>query len=472
MCTALFIVLDAAPVLPSTASFEPAGWQPSNDMAKTILNMFSKSLTTAGDEGDRYGSIQVDSKEVALSFLDFMGSLISAEREKTDPNDKTLQIFFDIFDTAYSLLSDRYNGNTRSDDEIIQTILNSFGAYFSAMFEDSEVHVQSHSYNEKAQKFFNLMERIFPDIEKRICDNDELTKTGFYAMKTLFSLFRPYFEEGGEIQSSDDQMKLFCSLLSERKERSQSAEAQSLTELERTIVNIIVQGMIPALRRYFGPDNQAAQTYIDTAKEFISLLGKKLANEHDIQLTDKIDKMFMEIYSTSLSVFKKMIENDEFLPVNEVILNLFGKMLSVASKDIDPNDDAAQKIFNGLREILSALRSKSNGGWGGQIQSDNELPWAFFDLFGSSALLTKASPKDEVGQTFLSLFNTLVSGAKSKVVGGGAQEVHADTLTTYTAKHFDQSINAAVAEGDTDLTDETKAQLQGAILSGLASDFY
>ena len=340
------------------------------------------------------------------------------------------------------------------------------------MFEDSEVHVQSHSYNEKAQKFFNLMERIFPDIEKRICDNDELTKTGFYAMKTLFSLFRPYFEEGGEIQSSDDQMKLFCSLLSERKERSQSAEAQSLTELERTIVNIIVQGMIPALRRYFGPDNQAAQTYIDTAKEFISLLGKKLANEHDIQLTDKIDKMFMEIYSTSLSVLKKMIENDEFLPVNEVILNLFSKMLSVASKDIDPNDDAAQKIFNGLREILSALRSKSNGGWGGQIQSDNELPWAFFDLFGSSALLTKASPKDEVGQTFLSLFNTLVSGAKSKVVGGGAQEVHADTLTTYTAKHFDQSINAAVAEGDTDLTDETKAQLQGAILSGLASDFY
>lgn len=112
MCTALFIVLDAAPVLPSIASFEAAGWQPSNDMAKTILNMFSKSLTTAGDEGGRYGSIQVDSKEVALSFLDFMGSLLSAEREKKDPNDKILQTFFDIFDTANSLLSDRYNGNT------------------------------------------------------------------------------------------------------------------------------------------------------------------------------------------------------------------------------------------------------------------------------------------------------------------------------------------------------------------------
>ena len=75
-------MLDAAPVFPSTASFEAAGWLPSNDMAKTILNMFSKSLTTAGDKGGTDSSIQVDSKEVALSFLDFMSSFISAEREK------------------------------------------------------------------------------------------------------------------------------------------------------------------------------------------------------------------------------------------------------------------------------------------------------------------------------------------------------------------------------------------------------
>lgn len=78
-------MLDAAPVFPSTASFEAAGWLPSNDMAKTILNMFSKSLTTAGNNGGTDSSIQVDSKEVALSFLDFMSSFISAEREKKRP---------------------------------------------------------------------------------------------------------------------------------------------------------------------------------------------------------------------------------------------------------------------------------------------------------------------------------------------------------------------------------------------------
>ena len=71
-----------------------------------------------------------------------------------------------------------------------------------------------------------------------------------------------------------------------------------------------------------------------------------------------------------------------------------------------------------------------------------------------------------------SLSNTLVLGGKSNVRGGGVQEVHVDTLPTYTATPFDQSINTAVAEDDTDLTDEIKAQLQGAILSGLASDFY
>ena len=89
------------------------------------------------------------------------------------------------------------------------------------LFEDSKVHVHSHSYIEKARKFFNLAERIFPDIEKRIYDNDELTNTGFNAKKTMFPLFRQHIEEGGEIQSSDDQMKSICSLLSERKERSE-----------------------------------------------------------------------------------------------------------------------------------------------------------------------------------------------------------------------------------------------------------
>ena len=87
-----------------------------------------------------------------------------------------------------------------------------------------------------------------------------------------------------------------------------------------------MKGIIPASRRLIHLDNQDAQTYIDMAEEFLSSLGIKLANEHDMQLTDKIDKILMKIYSTSLSVFKKMIENDEFPPINEAILNHFSRI--------------------------------------------------------------------------------------------------------------------------------------------------
>ena len=219
LCTALFIMLDAAPVLPS--GFEAVGEQQYDEMAKTFLNIFNKIPTATGKKGSRDGSIQVDSKEVALSFLDFMSSFISAEREKTDPNDKAQQTFFNGFESFLSLGRKRLGGETISNDEIVQTLID---FVLSAIIEDSahEVHVQSHSYTEPAQRFFNLTRIIFSDIEKNL-SKDELTQTGFNAMKTLYSLFSKQFEEGGESQSSDDQMKqaLIASVF---KERIDSAE--------------------------------------------------------------------------------------------------------------------------------------------------------------------------------------------------------------------------------------------------------
>jgi hypothetical protein len=474
LCTALFIMLDAAPVLSSTASFKAAREQLSNEMVKMFLNMFSKSLATAGDKGGSDGSIQVDSKEIVLSFVDFIESFISDEREKTDPNDKSRQTCFNVFDTVFSLVRKQLSGKNVTNDEIWQTLFNSFVACLSSIFEDSEVHIQTHSYNEPAQKFFNLAESIFPDMKARF-PTDELSQTSINGLKTLFSLFRKEFEEGGETQSSDDQMKL---ILSKSKERSESAEAQTLTELERTAINIMKMIFSAGIRNA-DPHSKVPQDFIDTIKEFLPLVAENLANEGDKQITDKTNQFLIKLFGSSLSVIKTMIENDEFPPVNEAILNIFSKFLSVASKDIDPNDDTAQTIFNGLREIQSALRSKINSGWGGQIQSSNELPWALLDLLGtlgSSALQTKASPRDDVAQTFLSFFNTLVSGAKTNIGGGGggggAQEVQVDTLPTYAAKHFDQGINAEMTEGDMNIIKETKAQLQGATRSGLASDFY
>ena len=131
--------------------------------------------------------------------------------------------------------------------------------------------------------------------------------------------------------------------------------------------------------------------------------------------------------------------------------------------------------MNGVRAVLSLIGNEINIGGEGQIQSDNELPRAFFNLLGTlgSALQKKASPKDEVAPTFLSLFNMLISGDKNMIRGGAQKAVHVDTFPTYTGKHFDQSIlmdsvdenAAAMVEGDVDhLSEEAKTQLWGAIL--------
>ena len=88
----------------------------------------------------------------------------------------------------------------------------------------------------------------------------------------------------------------------------------------------------------------------------------------------------------------------------------------------------------------------------------------------------KANPNEKDVQTFLSHFNTVVSKAIKWWIGGGAQEVHVDTLPTYTTKHFDQRMsmesvdgNSAMAEENTDLLDEANTQLWGAIFCGLAT---
>ena len=127
------------------------------------------------------------------------------------------------------------------------------------------------------------------------------------------------------------------------------------------------------------------------------------------------------------------------------------------------SDEMRKTFLNAFSEILN-----DRIGRGSQIQSNNEQK--VLNLLGNlgSALQKKVNPKDDIAQTFLSLFNTLVSGAKDG--NGGGQEAHVDT----TSKRFDQIVpesmdeNAAMMEADTDLTDEAKMQVFGAILGTIA----
>ena len=100
LCTALSIILDAAPTLPYTAGFETTRERQSDGMAKNIC---SKNLTTiARNKDSRDGSIPVldRSKELMLSFLNFFGAVTSDERAESDPSDKTQQTLLDGFHTC------------------------------------------------------------------------------------------------------------------------------------------------------------------------------------------------------------------------------------------------------------------------------------------------------------------------------------------------------------------------------------
>ena len=131
------------------------------------------------------------------------------------------------------------------------------------------------------------------------------------------------------------------------------------------------------------------------------------------------------------------------------------------------SDEMGKTFLNAFSKVLTAANDRI--GRGSQIQSNNERK--VLNLLGNlgSALQKKANPEDNITQTFLSLFNTLVSGAKDG--NGGGQEAHVDT----TAKRFDQIMlesmdeNAAMMEADADLTDEAKMQAFGAILGTIAT---
>ena len=66
-----------------------------------------------------------------LSFLNFFDAVTSDERAESDPSDKTQQTLFDGFHRATSMIRRRICGEDISNDEILQTLMNSFGAFFS-----------------------------------------------------------------------------------------------------------------------------------------------------------------------------------------------------------------------------------------------------------------------------------------------------------------------------------------------------
>ena len=268
-------------------------------------------------------------------------------------------------------------------------------------------------------------------------------------------------------------LNIFTKILTSAGDKSNGGDGsiQADNQLGRTLLNV-ASGLLSSLGKKADPNDELQQSLFKGFGSVLSALGNRLGEGGEIQSDDdELKKAVMSLVGTFLSAMTKTIDNGEIQSMDEVMptmLNLFSNFLSLARKNVASNDDTAKSVLDGFSTLLSAFgRRISNGGGGSQIQSDDSrLPGAFLNLLGTvgSALQKKADPKDDTAQTFLSLFNTLLSGVKNKV-GGGDQEVRVDTLPTFTGNRFDQESvdeNAATME-------EAKTQLWGAILGSVAS---
>ena len=484
LCTALLFTLDAAPVIPS--GYETFEIQQPDEMMKISPHWTGRD-----------GSIQADNKPERV-LLNVASSILSAASKEADPNDELLQTVLNEFNSTLSLLGNKLNGEggeIQSGNEMMQTVMNLFGTLLSGItkkIDSSEVHVQSGSEKDAERRALNAARNFFSVVSKKADPSSEVVQTFLNGANTLLSLGEKQLDNGGEIQSSDNEVKqalmnLVISFLPlVRKAINNSfGEAQFAIgdEFHRTFFNI-AKVLSSAMRRNADPNDDVLQKhygFVDAALPILADVGE--LNSEKVQTlwnqfgsllsaaTKKIENSNLKIRSRSSKLFKVAVP---------ALLNYFSNFLTDARKNIEPDDNVERSVINHLSTLLSNIGRKIYSGTHGasQIQSDinSELLTTVLNFLGTvgSEAQKKAKPNDEFAQPFFTLFNTMVSASRDEI--RGAQEVHADTLPTYTAKHFDQSMttesvdeNAVIEEADVDLSEEATIQLWGAILSGLTS---
>ena len=448
LCTVLFVTLYAAPVLPS--GLETFEKQQLEEMMH-IPKFFSKILAAGGNRaGTRGGSIQADNGlAIGQAFLNVASSLLSAVSKKADPSNELQQTFFNGFSSILPLIGQHLGdegGEIQSEDEMPQPIINLFGTLFSGMTEkteNGEVHAQSASNKEMEQKLLNDARNLIAALSRNAIDpNSEVIQTFINGANTIFSLIEKLLESGGEVQSSDSEVKqalmnfvvsFFSWLRKILNDTYGEVQLANDDEFRRTAFNVM-KILVSAIYRnvsHANPNNEMLTklyNWIDTLLPILADVGER---DHE-----RVQRG-MNQFGSFLSAITKDIENGKFhftSKAGPAIWKILSNLFSVLSKNIDPDDDASLSFSNHVSTFLSAIGRMINGDGGSQIQSDidNELLKTVLNFIGgiSSDYQKKAKPKDiEFAQPVFTLFNAILSAVKNKI-GGGAQEVHVDTLPT------------------------------------------
>ena len=309
--TALFITLDAAPVLSSAVGFGAAGGQHFSGKAKIFLDIFSNA---AGNRAGRDSSIQADI-ELWRTFISNFLSTVSKKAALNDEEEKTL------LDGVNSVLS--FIGSKLDEDDEIQEVMkiitNGFGTLFLGMpknFSDEEL----------GRAIFNFANSFLSSMRETADPNNEIARTYFHGFKTIFRLFGKLLEEEGGIQSRDGEMKqafvnLATGVLSGIGKMTE-AHSANIDETAWTFLNIM-KIMSLAQCRNANPNEDLVQKTCDMFDTlfFLSAMASdgELRNEKEQTLLNQ----FRRLFSTVIKRIKIMTKNRSLNNIINKILSVF-----------------------------------------------------------------------------------------------------------------------------------------------------
>ena len=318
----------------------------------------------------------------------------------------------------------------QADSEARQIILSDIVNIFSAVTKD----LPADPNNEVEQAFVKGVYSIFSAIKRQLDDEDT-----------------------GDIQSEDELLQMIAkyisTILPDKMKKVANGEAHpqsaSKDELGPAIFNAALD-IFSALKRNTDPNDELKQTILNGFKTTISLLGKQIDQEGEIQ---------------SSVIIRRMIDNDEACAhsatddIKRTLLNIVKTVMLVYQRyNADPSSELEQKGYSAVNTILSLLAEPDTDKArlktlmsqigtsilpaltkmleNGEVQSASEVNDAFLNLFSdvlnlfSDFLSTEnktVDPDDYIEQRFISVFDRFTSALGRKIDSlSGGNEVQPD----------------------------------------------
>jgi hypothetical protein len=327
LCTAFFVTVNAAPVLPSGYESEmlsDSSIQAGSELGQTFINFASSPLSAASKKADQ---LQNDELQQSLfnGILSSLGKWLGNEGGEIQSDDETMQALFGTPSTKSNEVHVQSSSNkvllnlisalravilyamkesAPATGEAPLTFLDGFDSILSAVEKHLDEGQQSVDDNEIRETFFDAVDNVLSALGRDAGPSDEMTQSFVNGFKTVLSLVRNEFENGGEIiQSSDGEIKrAVMNIL------GNNGEIQTDSDLERTVINVF-NAIFSAFSRNIDPNNEFARALFNAADTLVSIFGKAMRSNGENQPTD--EEIFNELASHFNSIISAWIKGVE-----------------------------------------------------------------------------------------------------------------------------------------------------------------